>query len=180
VSARAEEFDLSGLSLSPGEAKRLELSVGIAAVGLAGERYAADPQSPDVVLDVSRMTGNGHALRLRFETGLAGPCMRCLGPAAPIVAVDAREVDRPGGGAELESPYMTGEILDLASWARDAFLLAAPDQVLCRVDCLGLCPECAIDLNLAGPDHGHERRPDPRWAKLRGLDGPVDGADRTS
>jgi uncharacterized protein len=169
VPARADDFDLAGLGLSSGEAKRRELTVRIAPVVLAGERFTADPQDVEVVLDVSRMTGTGHALRLRFATALAGPCMRCLNPAAPIVEVDAREVDQPGGGAELESPYMTGEVLDLAAWGRDAFLLAAPEQVLCRPDCLGLCPECAVNLNEAEPEHHHERGPDPRWAKLRGL-----------
>jgi uncharacterized protein len=124
------------------------------------------------VLDVSRMTGSGFALRLRFATRLAGPCMRCLGPAAPLIEVDAREVDEPGGGVELESPYVLGGVLDLAGWARDSFLLAGPDRVLCRPDCMGLCPECAVNLNEAGPDHGHEPRPDPRWAKLRDL-GPL-------
>ncbi len=60
-------------------------------------------------------------------------------------------------------------MLDLAAWARDAFALSAPTQVLCRADCAGLCPVCAADLNEAGPEHHHEREPDPRWAKLREL-----------
>ncbi len=170
MSARADDFDLAGLGLTPGEARRLELTARILPLTLAGERFGAEPQDVEVVLDVSKMSGGGVALRLRFATAIAGPCMRCLGPAAPVVDVDAREVDRPGGGPELESPYMRGEVLDLAAWARDAFLLAAPDQVLCRPDCLGLCPECAVNLNEAGPDHRHERQPDPRWAKLRELD----------
>ena len=74
-----------------------------------------------------------------------------------------------GRGEELSSPYITDEMLDLAGWARDAFALAAPVQVLCREDCKGLCPECAADLNdldPARPSHVHERAPDPRWAKL--------------
>lgn len=169
VPARADEFDLASLRLSSGEAKALELAVRIDPVKLAGETFLADPPDVDVLLDVSRMMGNGHALRLRFAAALAGPCMRCLGPAAPVIDVDAREVDRPGGGVELESPYMNGEVLDLTAWARDAFLLAAPDQLLCRVDCRGLCPDCAIDLNDAPPDHRHDRTPDPRWAKLGDL-----------
>jgi uncharacterized protein len=41
--------------------------------------------------------------------------------------------------------------------------------VLCRPDCAGLCPVCGEDLNAAGPDHAHEREPDPRWAALRDL-----------
>jgi uncharacterized protein len=28
---------------------------------------------------------------------------------------------------------------------------------------------CGSDLNAAGPDHAHEREPDPRWAKLSEL-----------
>ena len=127
------------------------------------------PERVPVVLDVSRMTGHGYALRLRFEAALGGPCMRCLSEAAPAVTVDAREVDQPGGGEELSSPYVEHEVLDVAGWARDAFALAAPTKVLCRPDCAGLCPICAADLNEAGPDHHHESEPDPRWAKLREL-----------
>jgi uncharacterized protein len=48
-------------------------------------------------------------------------------------------------------------------------MLSAPAQVLCSERCAGLCPVCAADLNEAGPEHRHERAPDPRWAKLREL-----------
>jgi len=95
--------------------------------------------------------------------------MRCLKRAAPIVEVEAREVDQPGGGEELDSPYVNDETLDLSGWARDSFALAMPAKVLCREDCLGLCPQCAADLNEAGPGHHHEPAPDPRWAKLSEL-----------
>ena len=43
---------------------------------------------------------------------------------------------------------------------------ACPRNVLCREDCAGLCPACGANLNEAGPDHHHERAPDPRWAAL--------------
>jgi uncharacterized protein len=62
-----------------------------------------------------------------------------------------------------------GEVLDVSAWTRDALALATPDQVLCRFDCAGLCPVCGTNLNEAGPEHAHERAPDPRWAKLREL-----------
>jgi uncharacterized protein len=163
------DFDLGSLRLSSGEGRRLELSVPIDPLSLGGEPYAAEPAHVLAALDVSRMMGGGYALRLRFAAALAGPFMRCLKPAAPAVEVDAREVDRPGEGEELESPYVTEETLDLAAWARDAFALAIPSKVLCREDCAGLCPICAADLNEAGPEHRHESTPDPRWAKLREL-----------
>ena len=95
--------------------------------------------------------------------------MRCLEDAGQLLPVDAREVDKPGGGEELSSPYLEEEQLDLRAWARDALALALPTQIVCREDCLGLCPVCGENLNQAGPDHGHQREPDPRWAALNEL-----------
>lgn len=169
MAAEAHDFDLAALRLAAGEGRRVALEVRIEPLLLASERYAAEPARVPVELEVSRMLGGGYALRLRFSAALAGPCMRCLRPALPLVEVEAREVDRPGEGEELESPYVSGQVLDLASWARDAFALAAPVKVLCREDCAGLCAVCAADLNEAGPDHHHEGTPDPRWSKLREL-----------
>ncbi len=169
MSHRADEFDLAGLGLAAGEGRRLELRVMVGALQLANERFEAVPAVVEAVLDISRMTGFGYAFRLRFEAAIAGPCMRCLAAAAPHVVVDSREVHQPGNGPELESPYVVGEVLDVSAWAHDAFALAAPTQVLCRADCLGLCQECAANLNDAGPEHHHDRPPDPRWAKLRDL-----------
>jgi uncharacterized protein len=162
-------LDLGGMRLSAGEGRRLDLAVGVEPLTLGGERYTAQPPVVPVRLDVSRMTGNGYALRVRFAATLVGACMRCLKDAALEIEVDAREVDRPGGGEELSSPYLKHEVLDLAAWARDAFALALPTQVLCREECAGLCAVCAVDLNEAGPEHAHERGPDPRWAKLSEL-----------
>jgi uncharacterized protein len=163
------DLDLAGLQLSAGEGRRLQLEVAVAPLVLGGQRYQADPEPVPVQLEVSRMTGGGYALRLRFRAALVGPCMRCLRDAEAMVEVEAREVDQPGRGEELESPYVAEEVLDVAAWAHDAFALAAPLKVLCREDCAGLCPVCAADLNEAGPEHRHEPEPDPRWAKLREL-----------
>lgn len=164
------DFDLAGLRLTAGEGRRLALEVSIEPLTLGGERYVADPPRVAVDLTVSRMVGGGYALGVRFTAALLGACMRCLKQARADVLVDAREIDRPGGGDELESPYVHDETLDLAAWARDAFALAMPAKVLCREDCAGLCPVCAADLNDAGPEHHHEAVPDPRWAKLRELE----------
>ncbi len=158
------------MRLSAGEGRRLDLAVKIEPLTLGGEPYAAAPDEVPVKLDVSRMTGNGYALRVRFAATLTGACMRCLKDAARQIDVDAREVDVPGGGEELSSPYVTDEELDLSAWARDAFALALPTQLLCREECAGLCPVCAADLNEVGPNHAHERSPDPRWAKLSELE----------
>jgi DUF177 domain-containing protein len=165
---RADAFDLGALGLTSGEGRRLDLHVRIDPFALGGARYEVDPALVPVRLDVSRTTHGGWALRLRFEASMSGPCMRCLEPAAPSFAVDAREVEQPGGGEELTSPYVDEGELDLAGWARDALALTLPPQLTCRPECAGLCPQCGANLN-EDPGHAHEREPDPRWAKLSEL-----------
>ncbi len=167
--ARADTFDLASLRLQAGDGRQLELDVGLEPLELGGQTYLPRPDRVPARLDISRTTGGGYALRLRFDAAIAGPCMRCLAEAAPALSVDAREVDLPGGGEELDSPYLDGAQLDLRAWAHDAFALAAPDQIVCAEDCLGLCPVCAVPLRDAGPEHGHETGGDPRWAKLAEL-----------
>jgi len=166
---RTDSFDLGALRLSSGEGRRLDLDVAIEPFMLGGESYSVEPGLVPVRLDISRTTGEGYALRLRFEATLSGPCMRCLEPAEPTCAVDAREVSQPGETDELDSPYVEAGVLDLHRWSRDALALALPATLLCRPDCAGLCPVCGADLNAAGSDHHHEREPDPRWAKLSEL-----------
>jgi uncharacterized protein len=165
----ADDFDLAGLQLSAGDGRRLDLRTGLDPVSFGGQRYVPEPATLDVRLEISRMMGNGYALRIRLQARLAGPCMRCLEAASPMFDVEAREVDQPSGGEELDSPYVSGRMLDLAAWARDALLLALPAQILCRPDCAGLCAVCGENLNDAGGAHDHGRAPDPRWAALSKL-----------
>jgi DUF177 domain-containing protein len=164
---RTDTFDLARLGLTSGEGRRLDLHVHVDPFEYGGSRYAVVPEVVPARLDVSRTTGNGWALRLRFSATLDGPCMRCLEPASPSFDVDAYEVHQPGGGEELTSPYMDDE-LDLQAWARDALALALPAQLTCRPECAGLCPQCGANLN-EDPDHAHEPEPDHRWAKLSEL-----------
>jgi uncharacterized protein len=168
MAQRTDTLDVGALKLSSGEGRRLELEVPVDSFDFGGQRYSVPGEQVSATLDVSHTT-TGHALRLRFETQLEGPCMRCLESAGHRVAVDAREIDQPGGGEELRSPYLEEDELDLRAWARDALALALPTQIVCREDCLGLCAICGENLNEAGPDHAHEREPDPRWAALREL-----------
>jgi uncharacterized protein len=169
VSQRTDIFELEPLGLQTGQGRRLELHAGVEDLAYAGEPYTVTPALMPVVLDVSRTTHAGYALRLRFSASINGPCMRCLEPATPAFDIDSREISVPGGGDEMQSPYVNEAAdLDLKGWVRDALVLAIPDQIVCRPDCAGLCPVCGENRN-EHPDHAHERDPDPRWAKLREL-----------
>ncbi|MDQ3647166.1 MAG: DUF177 domain-containing protein [Actinomycetota bacterium] len=168
MGARADTFDLGQLALSSGEGRRRQLEVPLQGFSFGGQRYTPRVPAVPAVLDVTR-TRHGWSLRLRADVGLRGPCMRCLEAAEEGVAVDAREIDQPGGGEDLSSPYLTEDELDLSGWLRDAAALALPAQIVCREDCQGLCGVCGENLNEAGPGHAHEAEPDPRWAALREL-----------
>ena len=163
--------DLERLALSSGQARSLGLEVGLDPIELGGQTYSPDGGGSEARLDVSKTSGGGYALRLRFACELSGPCVRCLEEAGTSLEIDAREIDQPStGDEELRSPYVSDGELDVEHWANDALVLALPDRPLCRTDCAGLCPVCGESLNDADPEaHRHERGGDPRMAKLRDL-----------
>jgi uncharacterized protein len=168
MAQRTDIFDIGRLGLSSGEGRSLDVEVPVEGFDFGGQSYLVEGGAVDARLDVSH-TVSGYAFRLRFAAALEGPCVRCLETADQSVEVDAREIDQPGGGEELSSPYFDETAdLDLRSWARDALALALPTQIVCSDDCAGLCMVCGENLNRS-PDHAHEREPDPRWAALREL-----------
>jgi uncharacterized protein len=175
MAPRLDRLDLSTLGLAPGGGRRLDVDVSVGELEFGGERYAVEPARVPATLEVSRLSGPGYALRLRFTATLRGPCMRCLKEARRPVEVEAREVATGGAGRtadadeELASPYVVDEVLDVTAWARDALVLNLPAKILCQEACPGLCPVCAADLSEVGADHHHDADPDPRWAKLREL-----------
>ena len=132
--------------------------------------------------------GSPVALDLRLEsvvegvlvTGTAtvhvrGECVRCLTEISDTLEVEVQElfVHPESEATEEEASRLEDDLVDLEPLLRDGVVLDLPFQPLCREDCLGLCVECGANLN-DDPDHSHEAAVDPRWEKLRRLDG-VDG-----
>jgi uncharacterized protein len=170
VYAEGGIVDLERLALSHGQARALDLEVGLDRIELGGQDYSPAGGGSEARLDVSR-TSTGYALRLRFSSELTGPCVRCLEDGTNAVEVDVREVDQGGtADEELRSPYVNEGNLDVDRWANDSLVLGFPSQPLCRPDCAGLRPVCGESLNEADPEkHRHQRGGDPRMAKLKEL-----------
>jgi uncharacterized protein len=162
-------FDLRSLRIRSGEEHREAKEVELPALELGGQRYVPVPQEVEAELAVTRAS-TGTVLALRFPVRLHGPCVRCLADAVLDLPVDADEYQatNPGDADELRSPYVADDVVDLSAWARDALVLALPDQILCRLDCAGLCPACGRDLNLEPHTH-EEAEGDSRWAALESL-----------
>ncbi|HMM48498.1 MAG TPA: DUF177 domain-containing protein [Miltoncostaeaceae bacterium] len=137
---------------------------------LGGQDYRIEAPE-DARLTVSRALSGLH-LRLRVAGRLVGPCWRCLDEAAVPITIDAREFVAAGRAADapfeegLDSVYVADERVDAALWVRDAFAEAVPPMILCRPDCVGLCPQCGVNRNHQ-PCECVEERSDPRWAGLR-------------
>ena len=171
-------FDMRTLGRQAGSAKAQQLTV---------------PAPDDMRLELARVpVGADMQLDVRFEavaegvlvTGsviapLAGECARCLAPLASSVTARFTELylytrdrhdkhDRFDENTEQddEELHLDGDLLDLEPVLRDAVVLALPMSPLCREECPGLCIECGVPLADAGPGHGHEDAPDPRWAGL--------------
>ena len=161
-------FDLRRLRLRSGEEHRDEVEVELPPLEFGGQRYVPVPSTVPAELTVNRAT-TGTAFRLRFHARLHGPCYRCLGDAVVDLPIDVREYQATNPDSEeLRSPYLEDDRLDLSAWARDSVVLALPDQIVCREDCAGLCPECGKNLNEEPHTHEDEHG-DPRWSALEGL-----------
>ena len=126
----------------------MDLHVHVDPFEYGGSTYAVDPELVPVRLDVSRTTGNGWALRLRFDGDARGPVHALPGARErrPTRSTPTRSTSRARATRSCSRPT-SGEELDLEAWARDALALALPAQLTCRPDCAGLCPKCGANLN---------------------------------
>jgi DUF177 domain-containing protein len=105
-------------------------------------------------------------------------CTRCLTPInreldLPFEAVFVETPEEGKGDKELvdfelvESP-VSGDSLNIADVIREQILLDLPEQVFCKDDCKGLCPQCGANLNLIDCKCENDEI-DPRWEALRNL-----------
>lgn len=112
----------------------------------------------------------------KVEANLHLECDRCLKDVPVPVSTEFRveyvtpEIYRAGQAAELLDEDLTlsvfdGAVIDVDDLVREQLLLALPAQVLCEVECKGLCPVCGGDKNLKNCNC-QEAEIDPRWAGL--------------
>ena len=159
---------------------------------IVGVREGADVHvvgSFDSIVDGLVFTG-------RIEAPLTAECTRCLKPIDPDWTVNATlffPYDAPGaddgrgtgeveiiaGEDEAEDVYplsSDGAFADMESPLRDTLVEALPLQPLCKEDCLGLCPQCGVDLN-ENPDHHHDVT-DIRFAALEQFKARLEAEER--
>ena len=139
--------------------------------------HLVDPQ-PSVHGRVKR-----HGRRVKVAGKVTGhlqlECDRCLQPVHSTVTTKfSREyvttADYEAQQAvelseeDLDLSVFDGAVVDVDSLVREELLLAAPDHVLCRQNCQGICPTCGVDRNEIACDCESDGI-DPRWAGLKEL-----------
>jgi uncharacterized protein len=162
-------FDTRQLPRRPGSVRTETRTVPAPAdlyTGMAGVR-----EDSDLRLDVTlESVTEGVLVTAKAVAPVTGECARCLEPVAQTIEVSFLELfsyEQDAGDTDEDGYSLDGDLLDLEPVLRDALVLALPLAPLCRQDCPGLCAECGALLAQAGPEHGHERAIDPRWAGLR-------------
>lgn len=153
-------FSLRSLPFGPNDEAWVSVPVEVEPFVLGGETYRVEADTADLELTIGRV-GDRYTLHGRVTAALAGPCQRCLGDARIEILAEGAETALRGeseGVEDDDEPYVSGWSLDVQRWLRDLIGTALPSKLLCREDCLGLCPVCGADLNAVGPDHGHEHR----------------------
>ena len=183
-------YNVSQILMEPiGSTRRFliddSISVPDSAEGVSGQALGVEGTS-----ETSHVTGAVRVLRTHqgllinaeVEVQVASSCARCLTPCDRLSELALEEecyptVD-PATGRYMRPPdesegvlhVDTRQMLDLSDVLRQYLLTDEPLKVLCREDCLGLCPECGADLNTEkckcdAPDI------DPRWGALAALIG---------
>ena len=114
--------------------------------------------TPLTVNAAAELVGAEIRIRGHLETRLEASCDRCLGPVEIPVARDfdlvyrsvkaiAREEEIEIAEDELEVGFYHGDGIPLADVLTEQVILSLPMKVICRPDCLGLCPTCGANRN---------------------------------
>ena len=164
-------LDTQDLGRHAGGMKQVQTTVD-APDGLGIDVIGVPPGSP-VALDLRlESVVEGVLVTGTATVTVRGECVRCLSEVSDSLEVDVQElfVHPESEATEEEASRLEDDLIDLEPLLRDGVVLDLPFQPLCQPDCQGLCVDCGANLN-DDPEHSHGASLDPRWEKLRGLEG---------
>lgn len=115
----------------------------------------------------------------KFNTTAEVLCSRCLSKVSVKLCNEfdilyvPESTNDVGDTLELDEDDLTlsvldGNVIDVDELAIEQIYLALPSRVLCKEDCLGLCPKCGKNKNVENCSCDKEDV-DTRWAALKEL-----------
>jgi uncharacterized protein len=141
--------------------------------------FSFEMQQPVLVSGRVERAGPDMRLRGQIKASISAPCDRCLKQVT--ISIDSPfdllyTPEDPGENKAGEFELQTRD-LDFALYSNDEINLddlvleqlelSLPSRVLCTQDCLGLCPQCGVDLNVEKCNC--RQQVDPRWHALADL-----------
>jgi len=164
---------ISDIKSAPGLAKELHLS-------LEGPFEGLQTDGP-VSADLEIMSGSDGTVSVRgsVKARVILMCSRCACDYPELLEVSVDELfvpeadlqekeEREVGVEELCVFGYSGDELQIEDLVRDNLIAGLPYRPLCKVDCLGVCPECGQNLNEKMCScRSAEEEADPRWGALK-------------
>jgi uncharacterized protein len=138
--------------------------------------YDFELEEPPLVGGRAISAGQDIRLRGEIKASISAPCDRCLNEVTiraeipfDLFYAPANSARDQGGERELferdlDFAVYENDQIDLDEMVLEQLELSLPSRVLCREECLGLCPQCGADLNVEQCQC--EPRIDPRWQAL--------------
>lgn len=171
--------DLSDKLENPGESYQVAGRIAIDSYAV-GEKTLSLPEGATYDVMCTN-AGDGILVTGIVRASVEGTCDRCLEKATFEVSGEIEEYylfEEPEDPDSYEDGFeLVGEdrVIDLGDAISDAVVMDTPFVVLCREDCLGLCPTCGANLNEG--DCGCAARAEEAWvdsdenpfAALKGL-----------
>lgn len=144
--------DLTGQLENPGESMPVSGALDVDGYSVGDKHLRlSDGIHYDVVLTNA---GDGILVTGIVRAHATGECDRCLEPASFDVAGEIEEYylfEEPEDKEAYEDGFeLVGDDrqVDLSGAINDAVVMDTPFVVLCKPDCLGICPTCGANLNL--------------------------------
>jgi uncharacterized protein len=92
------------------------------------------------------------SVRLGINTRITGSCVRCLEKAElalsdELLYLYSLRAKGNEGGEMIVEIGAFGKTLDITEQVWESLILLLPLKLLCKEDCLGICPSCGANLN---------------------------------
>lgn len=170
MAPRLHELRLNARELlrQPGLQKSIVVAVPAPDLGVDDVRITSD-----IAVDLLATSNlDGIVVDGTIDMGWRSVCRRCLVEVTGTTRIEVDEVYQDPDDvsvADGDAFPIDGDQVDLVPAVREAVVLELPDDVLCRLDCAGICPVCGIDRNQHTCDCDTTVR-DERWAALAELE----------
>lgn len=122
---------------------------------------------PIEVTGLIKSRGMDYYLEIEYKSNWIFLCSRCLDETEYVIEGRiAKSIVKNGNDGDDDKIVVESSVIDLYDLIYNDIVLNLPTQVMCDVECKGLCPDCGVNLNHKTCECVQESI-DPRFEKLK-------------